>query len=408
MMSSYSELEGEVLPSLIVAKGSFAAMGGAERDILRIIPSLTKFFSIKIATLHKVPELEDLCEKFKIKLFVPKKNWILSRNIFSTIFDTGIESASIAWTTCEGLIQEINKIDCMHIISGDGSLGLFKHIPEHILCHLHLLEPHRGLHQDVLHRNIDGIPKRNLWLTKLLLSRARKRDLQLIRNFNLRERSSISSNSNYSSSMAKDVYGIKTGVLWPCVDSSEFTKDNSNDVENPYNGNDEYLVNIGKASWVKGTWETIRMASGTNLGVVHVGGGDEKDLKKLKKFADGLNVNLWISPRLSSPELVSLMRNSRAIVSMAYGEAFGLTPIEAFAIGTPAIFVNEGGFRDTIEDGVSGKLLARNDLTSWHIALEEAGKKENRENWTQEGRKRIAELDLTPDNHARKIKEILR
>ena len=407
MMSRYSELEEEGFPSLIVAKGSFAAMGGAERDLLRIIPSLTKLFSVKIATLHKVPELVDLCEKLKIKLFAPKNNWTLSRNIFSTILDTGIGSASNAWATCEGLIQEINDIDCMHIVSGDGSLGLFKHIPEHISCHLHLLEPHRGLHQDVLHRNIDGLPKRNLWLTKLLLSRARKRDLQLIKKFNLREKSSISSNSNYSSSMARDIYGIKTRVLWPCVDSSEFPKDDSNDVENPYNSNDEYVVNIGKASWVKGTWETIKMASGTNLGVVHVGGGDQKDLKKLKEHADSLNVNLWISPRLSSPELVSLMRNSRAIVSMAYGEAFGLTPIEAFAVGTPAIFVNEGGFRDTIEDRVSGKLLDRDDLPAWHIALEEASKKENREKWTEEGRKRIAELNLTPENHARKIKEIL-
>ena len=295
----------------------------------------------------------------------------------------------------------------MHIISGDGSLGIFRHIPEHISCHLHLLEPHRGLHQDVLHRRIDGFPKRNLWLTKLLLSRARKRDLQLIKKFNLRNKSLISSNSNYSSSMAKDVYGIKTGVLWPCVDSSEFPEDDSNDVENPYNGNDEYIVNIGKASWVKGTWETIKMVSGTKLGVVHVGGGEEKDLKKLKEYADHLDVDLWISPRLSSPELVSLMRNSRAIVSMAYGEAFGLTPIEAFAVGTPAIFVNEGGFRDTIKDGVSGKLLNRNDLTGWHIALEEASNKNNREKWTKEGRKRIAELDLSPENHARRIKEIL-
>ena len=406
-MSSYSELEEGVLPSLIVAKGSFAAMGGAERDLLRIIPSLTKFFSVKIATLHKVPELEDLCEKLKIKLFSPKNNWSLSRNIFSTIIDTGIKSASNAWATCEGLIDEINDIDFMHIISGDGSLGIFRHIPEHISCHLHLLEPHRGLHQDVLHRRIDGFPKRNLWLTKLLLSRARKRDLQLIKKFNLRNKSLISSNSNYSSSMAKDVYGIKTGVLWPCVDSSEFPEDDSNDVENPYNGNDEYIVNIGKASWVKGTWETIKMVSGTKLGVVHVGGGEEKDLKKLKEYADHLDVNLWISPRLSSPELVSLMRNSRAIVSMAYGEAFGLTPIEAFAVGTPAIFVNEGGFRDTIKDGVSGKLLDRNDLTGWHMALEEASNKNNREKWTKEGRKRIAELDLSPENHARRIKEIL-
>lgn len=406
-MSSYSELEEGFLPSLIVAKGSFAAMGGAERDLLRIIPSLTKFFSVKIATLHKVPELEDLCEKLKIKLFAPKNNWSLSRNIFSTIIDTGIKSASNAWATCEGLIDEINDIDFMHIISGDGSLGIFRHIPEHISCHLHLLEPHRGLHQDVLHRRIDGFPKRNLWLTKLLLSRARKRDLQLIKKFNLRNKSLISSNSNYSSSMARDVYGIKTGVLWPCVDSSEFPEDDSNDVENPYNGNDEYIVNIGKASWVKGTWETIKMISGTKLGVVHVGGGEEKDLKKLKEYADHLDVNLWISPRLSSPELVSLMRNSRAIVSMAYGEAFGLTPIEAFAVGTPAIFVNEGGFRDTIKDGVSGKLLDRDDLTGWHIALEEAGKKNNREKWTKEGRRRIAELDLSPENHARRIKEIL-
>ena len=406
-MSSYSELEEGVLPSLIVAKGSFAAMGGAERDLLRIIPSLTKLFSVKIATLHKVPELEDLCEKLKIKLFAPKNNWSLSRDIFSTILDTGIKSASNAWATCEGLIKEINDIDFMHIISGDGSLGIFRHIPEHISCHLHLLEPHRGLHQDVLHRRIDGFPKRNLWLTKLLLSRARKRDLQLIKKFNLRNKSLISSNSNYSSSMAKDVYGIKTGVLWPCVDSSEFPEDDSNDVENPYNGNDEYVVNIGKASWVKGTWETIKMVSGTKLGVVHVGGGEEKDLEKLKEYADHLDVDLWISPRLSSPELVSLMRNSRAIVSMAYGEAFGLTPIEAFAVGTPAIFVNEGGFRDTIKDGVSGKLLDRNDLTGWHIALEEASNKNNREKWTKEGRKRIAELDLSPENHARRIKEIL-
>ncbi|RJU84524.1 MAG: glycosyltransferase family 1 protein [Candidatus Poseidoniales archaeon] len=406
-MNSYSELREEVLPSLIVAKGSFASMGGAERDLLRIIPSLTKFFSVKVATLHKVPELEDLCQKLKIKLFAPKNNWSLPRNIFSTILDTGIASASNAWATCEGLIKEISDIDFMHIISGDGSLGLFKHIPEHTSCHLHLLEPHRGLHQDVLHRNIDGFPKRNLRLTKLLLSRARNRDLQLIKKFYLRKNSAISSNSNYSSSMAKDVYGIKTGVLWPCVDATEFPEVDTNDVENPYNGNDEYVVNIGKASWVKGTWETIKMISGTNLGVVHVGGGEQKDLKRLKEYADYLDVNLWIAPRLSSPELVSLMRNSRAIVSMAYGEAFGLTPIEAFAVGTPAIFVNEGGFRDTIKDGVSGKLLDRDDLTAWHVALQEASKQDNREKWTKEGRKRIAELDLSPENHARRIKEIL-
>ena len=96
-------------------------------------------------------------------------------------------------------------------------------------------------------------------LATLRVARARNRDLQLIKKFYLRKNSAISSNSNYSSSMAEDIYDIKTGVLWPCVDAAEFPEDDTNDVENPYSGNDEYVVNIGKASWVKGTWETIKM-----------------------------------------------------------------------------------------------------------------------------------------------------
>ena len=68
-MGSYAEPSADMNQSLIVAKGSFAAMGGAERDLLRIIPSLTKFFDVKVATLNSVPELEKLCKKFNIPLF---------------------------------------------------------------------------------------------------------------------------------------------------------------------------------------------------------------------------------------------------------------------------------------------------------------------------------------------------
>ena len=116
MMSRYSGSEKKVRPSLIVAKGSFAPMGGAERDLLRIIPSLTKLFSVKIATLHSVPELENLCKDLEIELFAPKINWVLSKDVLSTILDTGIESAAKTWLTCDGLIKTIKKIDCIHIV----------------------------------------------------------------------------------------------------------------------------------------------------------------------------------------------------------------------------------------------------------------------------------------------------
>ena len=77
-------------------------------------------------------------------------------------------------------------------------------------------------------------------------------------------------------------------------------------------------------------------------------------------------------PVYLQPQLTGLMRRSVAIVSMAHGEPFGLTPIEAFAVGTPALFVDEGGFQDTVEDGVNGRLLPRDDIMAWQEALNEA------------------------------------
>jgi len=101
------------------------------------------------------------------------------------------------------------------------------------------------------------------------------------------------------------------------------------------------------------------------------------------------------------------MRGARAIVSMAHKESFGLSPIESFAVGTPPIFVDEGGFRDTIVDGENGRLIGRGDTESWHSALDQASDADTRERWAKKGRERISELDLSPDAHARKIKELL-
>ena len=100
------------------------------------------------------------------------------------------------------------------------------------------------------------------------------------------------------------------------------------------------------------------------------------------------------------------MRRSVAIVSMAHGEPFGLTPIEAFAVGTPALFVDEGGFQDTLEDGVNGRLLPRDDPMAWQEALNEALDTDVKKKWAEAGRQKIAELDLSPDAHARRIFEV--
>jgi glycosyltransferase involved in cell wall biosynthesis len=48
-----------------------------------------------------------------------------------------------------------------------------------------------------------------------------------------------------------------------------------------------------------------------------------------------------------------LYANCRAVVAAAK-EDFGLTPIEGFAFGRPAVALRAGGYLDTVVDGVTG------------------------------------------------------
>ena len=406
-MTSNAE-QGSSADGLVVAKGSFAAMGGAERDLMRNLPALAQRFSVSVATLHAVPELESLCSGLGVPLISSDKPWEMPTDALSTVLDSGMDSAVGAWAGCSGLAEALDACDALHLVSGDGSLALLKHVPDSVAVHLHLLEPHRGLHEDVLHREIDGSPKRSLGLTSTLLSRARRRDIEAIRGLTDRSRSAISGNSSYTAARIGEVYGVEAGVLLPSVVSDEFPAEAGLDEPSEIPEiSGPYAVSVGRASWVKGIWETVSMLAGSGVSLAHVGGGAGEDLVRLTQHAESCGVGLWVAPRLGSPEMAALMRGARAVVSMAHGEPFGLTPVEAVSVGTPALMVDEGGFRDTVIDGVNGRLLPRGDLGAWHSALEQATDGGTRTAWAEAGRARIAEMNLSPDAHCRRLESIL-
>ena len=408
-MAGNREVAGVPRPRLLVAKGSFESMGGAERDLLRNLPAIAESFDVSVATLASASELGSACEGLGLELMCPEERWSPPQGVLSSVLGSGMGSASKAWLSIGGLVDSLNGFDCVHLTSGDGSLALLEHIPEMVPVHLHLLEPHRGLHEDVLHRGLDGTPKRSLGLTRAILSRSRRRDISAIRGLSLRSNSSISGNSSYTAGRISEVYGVRSGVLLPSVVSDEFPENaGEREPESVGELEGEYVVSVGRASWVKGAWETISMLSGSGVALAHVGGGDEDDLRKLEGHAKSMGVGLWCAPRLSSPELASLYRGALAVVSMAHGEPFGLTPIEAQSIGTPALFVDEGGFRETIVDGVSGRLLPRGDFDEWHRALSEARDPENRSSWSENGRVAISEAGLDPRGHCDRLIAILR
>lgn len=64
-------------------------------------------------------------------------------------------------------------------------------------------------------------------------------------------------------------------------------------------------------------------------------------------------------PRLTGSELAKEYVSSIATICTSYNEPFGLSAIESMACETPVLAVDEGGFRETVVDGVTGFLLPR-------------------------------------------------
>ena len=154
---------------------------------------------------------------------------------------------------------------------------------------------------------------------------------------------------------------------------------------------DDYVVTVGRISHGKGTWESLRSLQGTNLSMVQIGGGDAKDRDDLIEEGARVGVPVVCMPRLSQPAMCGVIRGARAVVSHAYHEPFGLTPIEAMAVGTPALMVDEGGFNCTLSRVESGRLIPRADTAAWSNAYRDAKDPVLREAWAKAGRSYVEE-----------------
>lgn len=76
-----------------------------------------------------------------------------------------------------------------------------------------------------------------------------------------------------------------------------------------------------------------------------------------KHLVDTIPDNVEMLGEVSDEELVDLYGRCRGLICTAMDEDFGLTPVEAMASGKPVIAVNEGGFKESMVDGATGKLV---------------------------------------------------
>ena len=63
---------------------------------------------------------------------------------------------------------------------------------------------------------------------------------------------------------------------------------------------------------------------------------------------------------LTDKQMANIYSEAFLTLCTSYNEPFGLAAIESMACGTPVLAVNEGGYRESVIDGVTGYLLPRN------------------------------------------------
>lgn len=427
---------------VLVVRSSFANLGGAERELLTVLREWGQRWEVRVATLALTPAAEKLSKGLDVTWVKPDSPVELPTGALAEMSGKASRVAEKSWGDLKekgGLSEAIEWADVAHISVCRGSLEILPHLPDGIGIHYHCLEPPRWLYEDVLHRKVDGKAKRPMWLTNLLFRRQRRRDRSLVKRLLQRPGAAISGNSHHVQANLGNFYNLPVNpslsngeptqrdpegramgptVLMHVVDLSDWPSEADSAEQNAVlepDPNGPYVVTVGRIGWVKGTWETLHSLKGTGLGLAQVGGGEPADKAKLAAEAKRVGVPLWLMPRLDQAALRKLVRGSLAMVSHAHAEPFGLTPIEAMAVGIPALFVDDGGFHWTMHDAESGRLLPRpilgggdddQAMLAWRAAYAEAQDSDVRAVWAATGRPHV-EGKFTLDVQATALERLL-
>jgi len=126
--------------------------------------------------------------------------------------------------------------------------------------------------------------------------------------------------------------------------------------------------------------------------VLRVAGGVERGCDhhavELRRQADGLAVD-WLG---GLDDVTDFLRDLDVFVLVAEPAGCPNASLEALAAGLPVVATEVGGMAEQIEDGVTGRLVGREDVAGLAAALVDAANDpDRRTSWGEAGRRRAAE-----------------
>lgn len=175
----------------------------------------------------------------------------------------------------------------------------------------------------------------------------------------------VLTNSESSRQTVERYYGRAAAVCRLGVDAERFVPGD--------HGKSDYVLSVGALEPHKGfdfiVQALARCPYEVRPRLVVAGNTDDAGVSDhLRRLGGSLGVQVSIRVRISEAELLTLYQQARAFVYAPHREPFGLAVLEAMACGLPVIAVADGGPRESVADGTTGYLVAR-DETAFADAL---------------------------------------
>ena len=166
-------------------------------------------------------------------------------------------------------------------------------------------------------------------------------------------------NSRFVRDRIQRFYGRDAEIVHPYVDDAFLAPPIQNERE------DYHIVVSALVPYKR---VELAMESGRRL--VIIGGGPL--FEELKKRG-GPNVEMMGS--VSRSTLIERLARARSLILPGV-EDFGITPLEAMALGTPVVALRQGGVLDSVVEGETGILFDRPDVDSLRRALDQVESRE--------------------------------
>ncbi len=239
-----------------------------------------------------------------------------------------------------------------YIIAGDWAMsGAVNHKPN--LWYVHSPLNELWEFKKYIRTNVLPIWKRHLYDIWVFINRI------ISKNYSKHVGHFVANSSNVKERLLK-YYGVSAvDIIHPPIDTKKYTRGES----------DGYWLSVNRLithKRVELQLEAFGVLPHEKLIIV---GSYEKGARQFENYKGKLEkirpANVTIINWADNQKLRDLYTKAKGFIATAMNEDFGMTVVEAMASGKPVIAPNEGGFKESLVDGETGKLI--DDISSKKI-----------------------------------------